>query len=133
MPDTRQTIQRKLVLDAVRSMKDHPTADEIYVSISKVYPSISRATVYRNLHLLTDNGEIRKVELLNSPDRYDYRLPHHYHFRCRLCGMVLDVNIEYLDWINALTEEANGFLAEDHEVIFKGTCANCTQKSERKV
>ena len=58
---SRNTIQRSLVLEAVNRLKCHATADQIYEEIVKNHPTISRATVYRNLALLADRGEIRRL------------------------------------------------------------------------
>ena len=59
MTNSRNTIQRQLVLSAVRQLQNHPTADEVYQEVQKNCPTISRATVYRNLKLLAEEGEIR--------------------------------------------------------------------------
>ena len=58
----RNTIQRTLVLEAVNTLQCHATADEIYEAIAKEHPSVSKATVYRNLNLLSEMGEIRKIQ-----------------------------------------------------------------------
>lgn len=60
------TIQRSLVLDVVNRLKSHATADEVYAEVAATHPNISKATVYRNLNLLSEMGMIRKLEI---PDR----------------------------------------------------------------
>ena len=55
---TRNTVQRQIVLQAVRSLHDHPTADSVYAVVAAEHPSISKATVYRNLNQLALQGEI---------------------------------------------------------------------------
>ena len=57
----RNTIQRSLVLEAVNKLQCHATADQIYAEIVKEHPAVSKATVYRNLNLLSEMGEIRKM------------------------------------------------------------------------
>ena len=52
----RNTLQRRLVLETVRRMRNHPTAEEIYLAIAAENPLISEATVYRNLKLLSEQG-----------------------------------------------------------------------------
>ena len=59
----RNTIQRALVLEAVKTLHCHATADEVYEEIIKEHPTISKATVYRNLNLLSEMGEIRRLEI----------------------------------------------------------------------
>lgn len=60
MTQQRNTKQRKLILEVVQAHQDHPSADQIYAEVRKLDPKISRGTVYRNLNLLADNGEIRQ-------------------------------------------------------------------------
>lgn len=69
----RNTKQRKLVLDAVRRSFNHPTADEIYNAVREQDDKISRGTVYRNLNLLADAGEILSIK---TPGGQSLR-PHH--------------------------------------------------------
>ena len=90
----RNTVQRTLVLETVQRLCSHPTADEIYAEISKICPSISRATIYRNLQQLCESGVIVRREIPGSPDRYDHLTSQHYHARCLLCGKVIDVDME---------------------------------------
>ena len=55
---SRNTKQRAVVLDAVRSLHNHPTSADIYDVVHRDYPNVSRATVYRNLSVLSDRGEV---------------------------------------------------------------------------
>ena len=65
----RKTIQRALTLRAVQTMQSHPTADEVYEAVSAEHPNISRGTVYRNLNQLSEDGEIREMEVPGGADR----------------------------------------------------------------
>ena len=94
MKQQRNTRQRQLVLDAVRSRRDHPTADQIYQSVHAVDAHVSRGTVYRNLNLLCDKQEIFRV-VMSDCDRFDLRTDPHYHMRCVVRGHVEDVDITY--------------------------------------
>lgn len=78
----RNTIQRSLVLKTVKELQFHATADEVYDTIVKKHSDISRGTVYRNLNLLSDIGEIRKLEMPSGADRFDHICHEHYHTRC---------------------------------------------------
>ena len=62
-PDTRQTVQRSLVLEAVRASNDHPTAIDVFETVRGKHPSISRATVYRNLNVLAEPSGKTDIEL----------------------------------------------------------------------
>ena len=73
----RNTVQRALVLKTVKALQSHASADEIYNTIVKEYPDISRGTVYRNLNLLCEMGEIQKREIPGGADRFDHICGNH--------------------------------------------------------
>ena len=84
----RHTIQKDLVLSTVMGMSCHPTAEEVFAQVSQLYPSISKATVYRNLNLLSEMGEIRKIQMAEGADRYDGNISGHHHSICSKCGKI---------------------------------------------
>ena len=73
--------QRAEVLDQIREHKDHPTADTIFAELRTKDPSISLATVYRNLKLLSELGEIRRLTFVSGADRFDPVTGHDLVFR----------------------------------------------------
>ncbi len=95
----RNTIQRQLVISAVRSLSNHPTAEEVYNRIVLDYPDISKGTVYRNLNSLVDSGLLRRVSVPSSADRYDHMLTKHYHVQCMKCHRFM--NVDDLDYFIA--------------------------------
>lgn len=121
----RNTVQRAIVLETVRRLQCHATADEIYADIIQSSPTISRATVYRNLQQLCEAGEIRKVEVPGSPDRFDHFTDEHYHASCSLCGKVIDVDIECKNDIISEVRNSHGFVLTGHDIIFRGICPDC--------
>ena len=86
--ERRNTMQKDLVRQAVLTMKRHVTAEEVYEYVKKEHPGIGKGTVYRNLGILSEEGSIRRVEVPNGPDRFDFTLRNHYHVRCVRCGEV---------------------------------------------
>ena len=128
---TRNTIQRSLVLDTVRELRCHATADEIYHRLVRKYPTISRGTVYRNLTLLSETGEIRKVSMSGGADRYDHQCSAHYHARCVECGRVSDVDMEVLADLEQRIVDAQGFHFTGHDVVFKGVCRECHSRLKK--
>lgn len=121
----RNTIQRALVFEAVNKLKCHATADEIYNVIVNEHPNISRGTVYRNLKQLSESGEIRKMEIPGSADRFDHRCHDHYHARCLKCGQVFDVEMEYIKDLEKKIKDTHGFEFSGHDIMFKGICPEC--------
>lgn len=122
---SRNTVQRALVLEAVRSLHNHPTSADVYEAVRRKHPSISRATVYRNLGVLADRGEVLRVEVPNGADRYDHLNQPHYHAKCRLCGRVFDIDMPYRDDLVDGVDDAHGFSIEGHQLVFTGVCADC--------
>ena len=82
MTNRRNTIQKDLVKNAVYEMKRHVTANEVYESLKKEYPTIGKGTVYRNLDILSEEGALRKVEVPDGANRFDITLNNHYHVTC---------------------------------------------------
>ena len=103
---SRNTIQKNIILETVCNLKKHPSAEEIYLEIAKENPTISRATVYRNLKQMAEKGDILRIEVPNSSDKYDFYTENHYHIKCNKCGKVYDVDIPYLDVLD-LAEDKN--------------------------
>ena len=126
---TRNTIQRALVLEAVRSLHNHPTSADVYEVVREKHPNISRATVYRNLGVLANRGEVLRVEVPNGAD--DFLNRPHYHAKCRVCGGVFDVDMPYQSDILAKVSDAHGFAIEEHEIIFNGVCSECRKAEGR--
>lgn len=127
---SRNTIQRTLVLEAVRSLRNHPTSADVYEEVRHKHPSISRATVYRNLALLAERGEVLRVEVPNGADRYDFLNEPHYHAKCRVCGRVFDVDMPYLSNLKSDVADAHGFAIEGHQITFTGVCADCQARGD---
>ncbi len=128
MNSERMTIQKKIIKDAVMSCKNHPSAETIYNLIAKNHPNISKATVYRNLNMMAEAGEIRRVEIPDSPDRYDYINFPHYHIKCQICGKIFNVNMKYMDRLNRELQDKSGFEILEHSIVFKGICPDCKLK-----
>ena len=124
----RNTIQRSFVLKAVNKLRCHATADEIYNEIHKEHPTISRATVYRNLKLLSEVGEIRRLEIPGSADRFDHISCNHYHVKCEVCGRLFDVDMDFVSGLEKEIRDAHGFDFTGYDIIFHGICPECKKQ-----
>lgn len=125
MMKQRNTIQRQLLLEAVKSLKNHPTAEDVYQAVLKEYPHISLGTVYRNLNLLAANGEIGRIRVPDAADRFDKNHQSHYHVRCTVCGRFADLEADYCSEIDEMIEDRTGFKIGRHRLIFDGLCPQC--------
>lgn len=129
--DTRSTIQRSLVLAAVNEVHGHATADEVYHRIILKYPTVSRGTVYRNLNLLADMGEIRRVEVPGGAEHFEHKSPPHYHVRCVQCGRIFDVDMPFMTDLEKHIRDTRGFQFLSHDIVFKGICPECREKDSK--
>lgn len=123
--NNRHTLQRDLILEAVKELHCHATADDVYDLIVTKHPNISRGTVYRNLKLLSDIGEIHKVEIPSGADRFDHECHAHYHARCIKCNKVFNVEMDFIDDLQKNIKDTHGFEFTGHVLIFKGICLEC--------
>lgn len=123
--ERRNTIQKDLVLKTVQELKRHLTADEVYEFIKKEHPTIGRGTVYRNLKILVEEGAIRKVEVPDGSDRFDFTLKDHYHVKCVKCGDIFDVDMEQLPDLKAKIRDTHGMEFLGYDIFFKGICPTC--------
>ena len=112
--------QRDAIKNFLMNRYDHPTAETVYLGIKDEFPNISLGTVYRNLSLLSEIGEIQKLSTGIGPDRFDGNPKQHYHFICNSCGSVLDLNVTGLDHINVLAGQEFDGEVEGHITYFYG-------------
>jgi Fur family ferric uptake transcriptional regulator len=127
----RMTRQRKVVLEELRKLNTHPSADQIYKVVRHRLPRISLGTVYRNLEVLSELGEIQKLELSGLLKRFDWNTKKHYHIRCVRCSRIDDAPIAPL---NQLDNELNGatvFEIIGHNLEFTGLCPECSGKEHK--
>ena len=119
--------QRECIKSFLLSRYDHPTADTIYINVKKEFPNISLGTVYRNLALLTDLGDIIKLTT-DGADRFDAHVEPHSHFICRKCHSLLDIHMENEDFINGEAQKKFPGRIEGHTVQYYGVCGDCLNK-----
>ncbi len=121
------TQQRKVVLEELQQMDNHPSADEIYEKVRLQLPRISLGTVYRNLEVLSELEEIQKLELSGALKRFDWNTQKHYHIRCVSCNRVDDAPIAPLNQLENELYEATVFEIIGHNLEFTGLCPACSK------
>jgi Fur family ferric uptake transcriptional regulator len=98
--------------------------------IRKRLPRISLGTVYRNLEILSELGEIQKLELGGDLKRFDRKPNKHYHIRCMNCGRVDDAPIAPLNQVENELYGATVYTIIGHRLEFEGLCPECSKTSE---
>ena len=125
---TRNTVQRRAVLQAVRTLGTvHPTASDIFAEVREYAPGLSLATVYRALDALVEQQEIGRG-FVGNVARYDVSASPHHHIVCRHCGSVADMNIPLpAATVRRLQSAANGYTLNLESIQFTGACPVCIQ------
>ncbi len=119
------TPQRIMILKYLDTHRVHPTADEIYSSLKKSIPSLSKTTVYNSLDVLKKYGLIQALTICGSEQRYDFMHDMHHHFLCKKCGKIIDIDIKCPN-INKTIEM--GHRIDEVHGYFKGICKDCIKK-----
>ena len=119
--------QRDCIHAFLMTRQDHPTAETVYMNIRRDFPKISLATVYRNLSLLADMGEIQKISTPDGPDRFDARTEPHVHFSCDCCGSVIDLEMEDVSDLDAIAGRSFPGKVTGHSILFHGICPGCME------
>jgi Fe2+ or Zn2+ uptake regulation protein len=123
----RLTVPRRAVLDVVRRITTHPTAEEVHRLAIRRAPRVSLATVYRNLRLLVDAGLLG--ELPGPRARFDANIRTHHHFTCVRCGRIADVEAPVAEphsrALSKRVESRTGLTITHHRIDFFGRCRKC--------
>ena len=119
----RRTVQKDMVYAALCALHNHPTAEQVFARVRESCPSVSRATVYRVLNHMAEQGSILRIPVANGADRYDHRTHRHAHVCCDVCGRVDDV---YLGGdVLAEVQDDCGYELTGYSLLLHGRCSKC--------
>ena len=121
----RLTNQRQVLMEELKKVTTHPTADELYDLVRQRLPRTGLGTVYRNLELLSEFGIIKKLETGGKQKRFDGNPDPHYHIRCSMCGRVDDIHIPRLEDLDAQAADCCNYTILGHHIEFSGICPDC--------
>jgi Fur family peroxide stress response transcriptional regulator len=124
------TPQRLAVYEVLANTKEHPNAEMIFSSLQATYPTMSLATVYKTIDILS---EIGLVQILNAGEdsfRYDADMSNHAHVRCVECGRVDDVFDLDAAKVTREIEMGTQYRLTGQQFYFYGVCPACQKKSE---
>ena len=123
------TRQRRVILEEIRKINAHPTADEVYERARRRLPRISLGTVYRNLETLSEWGMIQKLELGGTQKRFDGKVENHYHVHCIRCGTIEDAPMEPLTHIEKGLRRTSDYEIIGTRLEFIGVCPRCKKEA----
>lgn len=124
---TKRSRQREAILSELCGRTDHPTAEELYLSLKEEMPNLSLGTVYRNLSLLSEEGTIRKLSC-GGADHFDGNTAQHYHFLCNRCGRLYDLPMPVFEELDREAQKYLPCLVDYHRLTFYGICQSCMEK-----
>ena len=122
------THQRMIIYRVLLESADHPSPELVYERVRAEIPSISKATVYKNIHAFVEAGVLREVSDLHQTNRLDANLERHHHLICTRCKCVVDYQDERLNKICASEAEPCGFRLDEYRVEVRGLCPACRSK-----
>ncbi|MBI2329114.1 MAG: transcriptional repressor [Chloroflexi bacterium] len=127
----KRSKQKEVILRVLRSTTSHPTVTWIYDEVRKEIPRISLGTVYRNLKLLRERGEISELNLNSAPSRFEARTDIHYHFICEKCRRVFDVDEPPDKRLKGEVDQKTGFQISSYQIEFRGVCRECRETMDK--
>ena len=121
----RMTPQRQLILDAICGMGGHASIAEIYGKVHELSPVIDRATVYRTINMLHENGLIVSAEIHGTTTYEIAEEDPHHHLVCRGCGHVTLLDNDHFSHLVQHLDQEHGFRAELNHLTISGLCSTC--------
>ncbi|MBI3579969.1 MAG: transcriptional repressor [Ignavibacteriales bacterium] len=128
---TKRSRQREKIFQVLKRTTSHPTAEWVYERVREQIPRISLGTVYRNLHILKEQGKIRELDFGEGLHRYDAMVEQHYHFVCQSCGVVKDLDVPPQQDLHQRVESAVAGTIRSHRLDFYGICNECVEQEQR--
>ena len=122
----KQFRKRNAILDYLRHTDTHPSAEMVYNHLKQSIPDLSLGTVYRNLSMFKDKGEITSLGTVNGVERFDGNTDPHVHFVCIGCDAVADLpRIAVPEALNQEVHTQTGGQINMCQLTFIGQCKNC--------
>ena len=121
----RKSKQKEAILRILRGTHSHPTAEWLYEEVRQEIPRISLVTVYRNLRLWKQDGEIFKLDFAGAQSMFDGNIQNHDHFVCEQCGRIFDVDGPDDKTMDDGVVQKTGFKVTHHRLEFRGLCEDC--------
>ncbi len=121
------TSQRTQILEFMQTVKNHPTAEDVYQKLRPIIPRLSLSTIYRNLKSLELEDVIVSIKTPDKKIHYEIKSPDHAHFFCRKCGQLLELPlVELIDIKNRL--KAKNYKTKKINFVIEGICPNCSKE-----
>ena len=127
---SRKSSQRDAILKVVKNTNSHPGAEWIYEQVKKEIPNISMGTIYRNLRLLANNGQIKDLSIPGTQNRFDGRTSNHHHLVCEKCGRIFDLDESLDSDMEDKIFQKTRFKVRVQYLKFIGLCSDCHEQDK---
>jgi len=127
----RMTPQRRAILNILAKSEDHPSVEGVHAQLKESFPTMSLATVYKNVSLMKSLGEVLEIGVPDASNRYDGNKPDpHPHVICIRCKKVVDPDLASLDEMKNEVASETDFTILNHRLDFFGLCRECRQTKD---
>ncbi len=122
------THQRQVIYEVLTAIEGHPSPEEVYARVKRRIPSISLATVYKNIHLFIESGIFRQVSLHHGSMRVETKHTAHHHMVCTECKTISDIDAGLLGLDHVEQRLPGGFLVQRLSIDVLGLCEACQKQ-----
>lgn len=122
------THQRQVLYEVMQQMPGHPSPDEVCLHLRKRIPSISLATVYKNIRLFLESGILQEVSPHHGSLRVEMNGHPHHHLVCTQCRNITDIDAASLGDLPRRKTLPGGFLVQRYAIDVLGVCRECRTK-----
>jgi len=125
------TPQRLAIAELLAESRGHPNVEALYERLKTEHPSLSLATVYRNVMLMKSLGEVLEIVFPDDSNRYDGNTPYpHPHVICSRCGRIMEPDLKTLEDMTKEVIHQTDFTILSHQLLFFGICKECEGEAE---
>lgn len=128
----RQTMQKTIIYAALCALANHPTADMVYARVRQDFPTVSKATVYRVLRHMAEQGRVLRIPVPEGADHFDHQTHRHFHVCCTGCAAVDDVEMPDPGALEQTVTDGCGYVLSGYSVVLQGLCPRCQKQSNEK-
>jgi Fur family peroxide stress response transcriptional regulator len=121
----KMTPQRLAIFKFLEGNTDHPTADDIFVAVKKQFPTVSFATIYNTLQVLSEKNAITEITINPERKHYDPNTDEHHHIVCTECSKIGDVFVDYSKVLSLPEDVLKSFSVKSNHVNFYAVCNDC--------
>ena len=122
------THQRQVIWDILSAMEGHPSPEAVYERVRREIPSISLATVYKNVRTFTEHGLLAEVSLHHGPARLETNMEPHHHMVCIQCKAIIDIPDEAVEPVRLMQGAPPEFRVHRYSVEVHGLCGDCAHE-----